>query len=108
MAGVNADNGYLAYLDAVKGAIGKVGYMNEAWFLAMGNSLAVECLIPEGFWRKWLKETDLASEGALLILALTSGKLFCRHHQAPNSSSSLRSQLRRRSRFLWAPLPTRR
>ena len=50
MAGVNADNGYLAYLDAVKGAIGKVGY--EAWFLAMGNSLAVECLIPEGFWRK--------------------------------------------------------
>ena len=47
MAGANADNGYLAYLDVVKGAIGKVGY--EAWFLAMGNSLAVECLIPEGF-----------------------------------------------------------
>ena len=49
MAGANADNGYLAYLDAVKDAIGKVGY--EAWFLAMGNSLAVGCLIPEGFWR---------------------------------------------------------
>ena len=34
----------------------------------MGNSLAVEGLIPEGFWRKGLKDTDPASEGALLIL----------------------------------------
>ena len=39
MAGAEVDNGYLAYLDAVKVAIGKVGY--EAWFLAMGNSLRV-------------------------------------------------------------------
>ena len=31
-------------------------------------SLAVECLIPEGFWRKGLKDTDPASEGALFIL----------------------------------------
>ena len=58
MAGANADNGYLAYLDAVRNAIGKVGY--DVWFLAMGNSLAVEGLIPEGFWRKGLKFRNIS------------------------------------------------
>ena len=40
----------------------------------MGNSLAVECLIPEGLCRKGLKETDPASEGALLILLAGLGR----------------------------------